>query len=66
MDCGYIANERAMVSLATIEVEHAQPGSEVVVVWGEAPNSTKPRVERHVQREIRARMAPPPFVQFAL
>ena len=47
LDCGYIANERAMVSLATVDVAHSEPGTEVVVLWGEEPNSAKPQVEPH-------------------
>jgi vanillate/3-O-methylgallate O-demethylase len=65
MDCGYIANERAMVSLAVVDVEHSEPGTEVSVVWGEQPNSAKPAVEEHLQREIRASVAPAPYVGFA-
>jgi vanillate/3-O-methylgallate O-demethylase len=65
LDCGYIANERAMVSLATIAREHAEPGTEVTVQWGEEPNSTKPQVEAHELGEIRATVAPAPYVQFA-
>lgn len=63
MDLGYIANEHAYVSLATVSVEHAEPGTEVVVVWGEDPHSRKPAVELHRQVEIRATVAPAPFVQ---
>ena len=65
LDCGYLANERAMVSLATVENEFAEPGTEVVVVWGESPVSGKPPVEDHRQVEIRATVAPVPFVDFA-
>jgi glycine cleavage system aminomethyltransferase T len=65
MDCGYIANERAMVSLAVVDGEHSEPGTEVSVVWGEQPNSAKPAVEEHLQREIRATVAPAPYVGFA-
>jgi vanillate/3-O-methylgallate O-demethylase len=65
MDCGYIANERVMVSLACVDVAHAEPGTEVTLLWGEDPNTTKPQVEQHVQREIRATVAPAPYVQFA-
>jgi glycine cleavage system aminomethyltransferase T len=64
-DCGYIYNERAFVSLATVENEYAQEGTEVTVLWGESPNSAKPTVEPHVQVEIRATVAPAPFVSFA-
>ena len=64
-DCGYIYNERAFVSLASIDIELAPVGSEVTVVWGESPNSRKPAVEPHVQVEIRATVAAAPFVSFA-
>ena len=65
LDCGYLANERVMVSLATLENEYAEPGTEVTVVWGEQPVSAKPAVEEHVQVEIRATVAPVPLVDFA-
>lgn len=65
MDCGYIYNECAMVSLATIETPLSTPGTEVTVVWGEEPNSSKPQVEPHKQVQIRATVAPAPYVQFA-
>ena len=65
LDCGYLANERVMVSRATLENEHTEPGTEVTVVWGERPVSAKPAVEDHEQVEIRATVAPLPFVDFA-
>jgi hypothetical protein len=37
----------------------------VTVVWGEHPVSAKPAVEQHRQVEIRATVAPVPFVDFA-
>jgi vanillate/3-O-methylgallate O-demethylase len=62
--CSY--NERAMLSLACIKSEHSEPGTEVTVVWGEEGGGTsKPTVERHVQTEIRATVAPAPIVEFA-
>jgi vanillate/3-O-methylgallate O-demethylase len=64
-DCGYITNEEAFVSLASIAHEHSGPGTEVTVLWGESPNSSKPAVEPHVQVEIRATVAPAPYVDFA-
>jgi glycine cleavage system aminomethyltransferase T len=64
-DCGYIANEEAFVSLASIDNAYSEPGTEVAVVWGEAPNSPKPQVEPHTQTEIRATVAPVPYVHFA-
>lgn len=65
LDCGYIANESAFVSLATVDRAHETPGTQLTVLWGEEPNSTKPQVEPHQQREIRATVAPVPYVDFA-
>jgi glycine cleavage system aminomethyltransferase T len=65
MDCGYIYNDRAMISLATIDRELAAPGTEVVVVWGEQPSSRKPTVEPHRQVEIKASVAPAPYSEHA-
>lgn len=61
LDVGYLANEREMVSLATIDTALAEPGTEVTVVWGEHPVSAKPAVEDHRQVEIRAVVAPCPY-----
>jgi len=63
LDLGYIANEHAFVSLATVDQAVAEPGTEVTVLWGEEPNSGKPAVERHRQVGIRATVAPAPYVQ---
>jgi glycine cleavage system aminomethyltransferase T len=65
LDCGYIYNQKAFVSLATIDNAHAETGTEVTVVWGERPNSNKPSVEPHVQVEIRATVAPAPYEAYA-
>ncbi|MGY1839424.1 MULTISPECIES: aminomethyl transferase family protein [unclassified Modestobacter] len=65
LDCGYLADERVMVSLATVDAEVAEPGTEVTVLWGESPTTAKPQVEEHVQREIRATVAPAPFFGYA-
>jgi vanillate/3-O-methylgallate O-demethylase len=63
---GYSYNERAMLSLACIDIEHSEPDTEVTVVWGEEEGGTsKPTVERHVQTEIRATVAPAPIAEFA-
>ncbi|MGW9345930.1 hypothetical protein ACWGR3_30785, partial [Streptomyces albidoflavus] len=64
-DAGYITNEQVFASLASIENAHAQPGTEVVVVWGEQPNSNKPAVEPHRQVHIRAVVEPAPYSRFA-
>jgi glycine cleavage system aminomethyltransferase T len=63
---GYTYNERAMISLAMIDQEHSEIGSELTLVWGEeGRGSTKPTVERHAQLEIRAKVAPAPFGEVA-
>ncbi|MBP2326958.1 glycine cleavage system aminomethyltransferase T [Kibdelosporangium banguiense] len=63
LDLGYIVNEQDFVSLATVDRTHAEPGTEVTVLWGEQPNSAKPGVERHRQVEIRAVVAPAPYAR---
>ena len=63
---GYSYNERAMVSLAVIDIEHSELGTELKVVWGEeGRGSSKPTVERHMQSEIRATVAPIPISEVA-
>jgi glycine cleavage system aminomethyltransferase T len=59
---GYTYNERAMISLAMLDANHSEPGTEVTLVWGEeGRGSTKPTVERHKQTNIRAKVAPVPI-----
>jgi vanillate/3-O-methylgallate O-demethylase len=63
---GYTYNERAMISLAVIDIEHAETGTELTLVWGEEGRGTsKPTVERHMQIEIRATVAPAPYAEVA-
>ncbi|HET6522882.1 aminomethyl transferase family protein [Sphingopyxis sp.] len=59
---GYSSNERKMLSLASVDLEHAEPGTELVLTWGE-PNggSRKPHVEPHRQCEVRVTVAPAPY-----
>jgi vanillate/3-O-methylgallate O-demethylase len=62
--CGYSANEAKLLSLVMIDLDHAEPGTELVLTWGE-PNggSRKPHVERHRQTEVRVIVAPAPYAQ---
>jgi glycine cleavage system aminomethyltransferase T len=61
---GYTANEGRMLTLAVVDAEHAEPGTEVTFVWGEeGGGSAKPTVEAHVQTEIRAVVSPVPYVE---
>jgi syringate O-demethylase len=62
---GYSGNERAMLSLGSIDAEFAEPGTEVTLVWGENTPSSKVQVEDHEQVEIRATVMPAPLVEQA-
>ena len=62
---GYSANERSVLALAVVDSAYAEPGTQVTVIWGEEPNSTKPQVEEHVQVTIRATVQPAPLTEFA-
>jgi glycine cleavage system aminomethyltransferase T len=61
---GYSANEGRMLTLAVLDAEYAEPGTEVTFVWGEEDGGTrKPTVEPHEQVEIRAIVSPVPYVE---
>lgn len=63
---GYSANEGKMLTLAVLDTEYAEPGTEVTFVWGEENGgSRKPTVERHVQAEMRAIVSPAPYAEVA-
>jgi glycine cleavage system aminomethyltransferase T len=63
---GYSSNEGKMLTLAILDNEHARMGDEVTFVWGEQPGSgSKPTVESHVQKEIRAVVSPVPYSEVA-
>jgi glycine cleavage system aminomethyltransferase T len=62
----YSSNESKMLTLAVLDAEHAEPGTEVTFVWGEEDGgTTKPTVEQHVQVEIGAIVSPVPYVEAA-
>ncbi len=61
---GYSSNEGKMLTLAVLDAEHAEPGTDVTFVWGEeGGGSSKPTVEPHVQAEMRATVSPVPYVE---
>jgi glycine cleavage system aminomethyltransferase T len=63
---GYSSNERSMLTLAVINREYAEPGTEVTLLWGEkGGGSAKLTVERHEQFEIGAVVSPVPYSRFA-
>ncbi|MGQ4557602.1 aminomethyl transferase family protein [Halobellus sp. GM3] len=49
-----------IISLCSIDVDHAEPGTEVTITWGEE-DSPNPKVERHAQTEIRATVGEVPY-----
>ena len=57
----YSANAHGFLSLALMDLDHAEPGTEVTLLWGE-PDSRRPSVDRHQVREIRATVEPATFV----
>jgi vanillate/3-O-methylgallate O-demethylase len=59
----YSWNERALLSLAVVSAEFAEPGKRVTVVWGEPEGGAKSRpwLEPHRQVRIRATVAPAPI-----
>jgi vanillate/3-O-methylgallate O-demethylase len=60
-DKSYIYNERALLSLAVVDTEYSDPGTEVTLVWGDPAETENPEVERHTRTEIRATVAPAPY-----
>jgi glycine cleavage system aminomethyltransferase T len=64
--CGYSANEGRMLTLAILDSDYSEPGTEVTFVWGEEGGGTsKPTVEPHVQTSIRAIVSPVPYSEVA-
>ncbi|WP_395638786.1 aminomethyl transferase family protein [Pseudolysinimonas sp.] len=60
MFTGYSSNEKRALSLATISPDVPE-GTELRVLWGEAPNTTKASVEKHEQLPVRAVVSPVPY-----
>ncbi|MBR0751575.1 hypothetical protein JQ604_05220 [Bradyrhizobium jicamae] len=58
----YSANAGAIISLLLVDLEHATPGREVTILWGES-NPQRRTVDRHKVREIRATVAQAPYFQ---
>lgn len=62
----YLAVDHQWISLAMVDEADAELGKEVTVIWGEPDGGTsKPGVERHVQKEIRATIQPWPYAKQA-
>ena len=60
----YTVNEAKFLSVAVVNADHAEPGTEVLITWGEPDGgSRKPAVERHRQTTVRATVAPAPYAR---
>lgn len=59
----YSYNERAMMSLGSIDEAFAEPGTQLTLVWGEDGGGSRSggRVEPHEQIRIRVTVAPTPI-----
>lgn len=64
---GYTVNEKAMMSLASVDAAFAEPGTEVVLLWGEDGGGARSggNLEPHRQVRIRATVAPSPISRAA-
>ena len=63
---GYSSNEGRMLTLAMLDEAHAEPGTRVMLLWGEpGGGSQKLTVEPHVQTEIRATVSAAPYSEVA-
>jgi len=64
---GYVANERAVLSLGMVDAAYAEPGTGVVVIWGEDGGGARsgPWIERHEPTAVRATVAPVPVSRVA-
>ena len=59
---GYTVNEGKFLSIAFIDTDHAEVGTEVTLTWGEPDGgSRKPQVERHRQTTVRCTVGPNPY-----
>ena len=55
-----------MLTIAVLEPEFAEPGSEVTLIWGEENGGTrKTTVEPHKQIKVRAIVSPVPYSQMS-
>ncbi|MGQ4556526.1 aminomethyl transferase family protein [Halobellus sp. GM3] len=59
----YEPDIRGVASLAVVDLEHSEPGTEVTVHWGEGRGSVNPRIEDHEPTEVSATVAPVPYTE---
>lgn len=59
----YEPDIRGIASLAIVDPEWSEPGTEVTILWGEGSDSPNPRIEAHDPTEISATVAPVPYTE---
>jgi len=57
----YTYNERTMLSLAVVQTDYAEPGTELTLRWGEPEGRRNPAIERHAVTSISTTVAPVPY-----
>jgi vanillate/3-O-methylgallate O-demethylase len=63
--CGYSYNERAWLSLSSVDPD-IEIGEELTLIWGEENGGTvKGSIERHRQAEVRVKVCPVPYSRMA-
>lgn len=58
----YSSNANAILSLAIVDTELSEPGTEVTLLWGDV-HTKRPVIEKHEIREIRATVAQVPYFE---
>jgi vanillate/3-O-methylgallate O-demethylase len=59
---GFTANAGEFVSLSIVDLEHATPGTELTLIWGEQ-ELRRPTIEKNTLREVRVTVAPAPYFE---
>lgn len=59
---GFTANANEFVSLSIVDLEHATPGTELTLLWGEQ-EMRRPTIEKNTLREVRVTVAPAPYFE---
>ena len=58
----FTANGGHLISTALVNLEHATPGTELTLRWGE-PDTQRRTVDAHQVRDIRVTVAPSPYFE---
>ncbi|MBJ7437794.1 MAG: aminomethyltransferase family protein [Sphingopyxis sp.] len=59
---GFSANANEFITLAVVDMEHAEPGTQLTLMWGEE-TMPRPTIERNTLREVRVTVAPAPYFE---